>query len=97
MKNAIYIEIDTEKEQPVMIGKPPEITPPSTPEETAIMVKNDIASLLEAACTLIHMADHNGYGKKEEFVKASIDRLNAFLIESDKPKENTTEQSKPQE
>lgn len=89
MKNAIFVEIDTEREQPIMIGKPPEIAPPTTPEETAVMLKNDIACLLEAMCSLIQMADQNSYGKKEDFIKASIDHLNAFLLEVPKPAEDS--------
>lgn len=94
MKNAIYVEIDTEREQPVLIGKPPEIEPPTTQEETSEMIKNDIACLLEAMITLIHMADQNGYGKKEEYVQQSIDHLNRFLAEP-KP-ETPAEPTKPE-
>lgn len=90
MKNAIYIDIDTEREQKVLIGKPPEITPPTTPEEASAMITLDISCVCEALCSLIHMADQSGYSTKEELVAASIKHLNDLL----KPKtdEETEEQ-----
>lgn len=92
MKNALYIDIDTDREQIVLIGKPPEITPPATPEEAAKMITVDISCVCEALCTLIHMADQNGYATKEDLVKASLTHLNNLLAE--KPKDET--ESAPQ-
>ncbi len=80
MKNALYIDIDTEREQIVLIGKPPEITPPQTPEEAAKMITLDVSCVCEALCTLIHMADQNGYATKEDLVKASMKYLNDLLV-----------------
>jgi hypothetical protein len=80
MKNALYIDIDTERDQKILIGKPPEITPPQTPEEAAKMITLDISCVCEALCTLIHMADQNGYATKEDLVKASMKYLNDLLV-----------------
>ncbi len=84
MKNIIFVDIDTEREQQVQIGKPAEIAPPANPEEAKAMINTDITCLCEALCTLIHMADQNAYGKKEELVKTSIGYLNAMLTEEPK-------------
>lgn len=84
MKNSIYIDIDSERDQIVLIGKPPEITQPTTPEEAAKMITLDISCVCEALCTLIHMADQNGYGSKEDLVMASKKYLDDLLVE--KPK-----------
>lgn len=82
MKNAIFIDIDTDREkQPIMLGKPPEITPPSNAEEAKVMIIDDISTVCEALCTLILMSDHSGYGSKEELVKTTIFHLNNLLIE----------------
>jgi len=81
MKNSIYIDIDTEREEPIMIGKPNEIAPPTTPEETKIMIINDISCLCEALSLMIRMSDKNGYGSKEDLVKASVMHLNNLLTE----------------
>jgi hypothetical protein len=85
MKNSIFIDVDTEREQPILIGKPPEITPPATPEEAGVMITTDISCVCEALCTLIHMADQNGYATKENLVNASIKHLNDMLAEEPKP------------
>ncbi len=79
MKNAIYIDIDTERDQPVLIGKPPEIKQPETPDEASKLVITDISCVCEALCTLIHMADQNGYAAKKDLVEASIKHLNELL------------------
>jgi hypothetical protein len=83
MKNSIFIDIDTERKQPVIIGKPPEITPPTTPEEASVMINTDISCLCEALCTLIHMSDQSGYTNKEILVEASIKHLNNMLVEKE--------------
>lgn len=87
MKNSIFIDVDTEREQPVLIGKPPEITQPETAEEAAKMIINDIGCVCEALCTLIHLADVNGYATKQELINASVTLLNGML---EPPKEEET-------
>jgi len=85
MKNAIFIDIDTDREkQPIMLGKPPEITPPANAEEAKVMIIDDIATVCEALCTLILMSDNSGYGSKEELVKTTIFHLNNLLVEPTK-------------
>jgi hypothetical protein len=83
MKNKIFLDIDTERAQPIQIGKPEEFNKPTTPEEAQQMVSIDIACVCEALCTLIHIADQNKYGNKELLVKASIEALNTMLIPLD--------------
>lgn len=90
MKNSIYIDIDTERDQPILIGKPPEIIPPANPEEAKVMIVTDVSCLCEALCVLIHMADQNGYATKEDLVKASIVHLTEMLTE-ESPSEPTKE------
>lgn len=94
MKNSIYLDVDTEREQQIIIGKGPDTTPPETPEAAALMITNDIACLCEALCNLIHVADQSGYSKKEDLVRVSIDQLNTLLVEAPT---NTTEESSSDE
>ena len=70
MKNFIFIDVDTDREKPIIFGKPPDITPPETTEGAKAMILNDIACLAEAISTLILMADQNNYGKLEVYNKA---------------------------
>ena len=88
MKNVILINIDTDREQPLIIGKQEGINPPTTPEEAAVMITQDISCVCEALCTLIHMADQNNYGKKEDLVAASIKYLNDLLTPSKENNQN---------
>jgi len=84
MQNTIYIDINTERERQVLIGKGPDTEQPATPEDAKEMVVIDIATICEGLCELIHVADQNGYGSKEDFVRVSIEKLNALLVDSDK-------------
>ena len=81
MKNSIYIDVDTEREQPILIGKGADTVQPETPEGALEMIKTDISCLCEAMCSLVHVADQNGYGSKEQYVTGLIARLNEFLLE----------------
>ena len=76
MKNTIYIDIDTDRDQPILIGKGPETVPPTTREEAGKMIVEDIACVCDALINLIHVADQNEYATKEvliEKVKAQLD------------------------
>ena len=79
MQNSIFISIDTEREQPILIGKPPEIAPPTTPEEAKDMILTDINCVCEALYTMIHTADQNNYGTKKELVDKCIIHLHSML------------------
>jgi len=60
MINSIFIDVDTDREKPIIFGKPPDMTPPENKEEAKEMILNDIISLAEALKTLITMASQNG-------------------------------------
>ena len=78
MKNTIYIEIDSEKSEPILFGKGPESTPPKNAEEASDMVLVDINCLTEALMYLIHLADQNNYGEKDKLVLEAIDKLTLY-------------------
>lgn len=82
MINSIFIDIDTDRNKPIIFGKPPDITPPSNKEEAREMILNDIICLAQALKTLIIMADENEYADKKELVVASIDTINEALTQN---------------
>ena len=82
MKNIIIIDIDTEREQQLQIGKPSDIQPPNSQEEAKEIITTDISCVYEAFKMMVRIADQSGYGKKEEFVKTAIADLNEFLKEN---------------
>jgi hypothetical protein len=87
MKNTIYIDIDTEREQPILIGKGPETSPPETREEAGKMIVEDIACVCDALINLIHVADQNSYGTKESLIEKVKGQLNEYLS-NPTPKDN---------
>ena len=79
MKNVLIVDIDTDRDRKILIGKKPDTVQPTNIEEVVTMVNLDILSLTEALCELIHVSDLNGYGLKEEYVSHSIEKLNLLL------------------
>lgn len=94
MTNAIYIDVDTERENPITFGKPQDIAAPTSKEEAQTMVLLDIQCVAEALNVLIHMAHQNGYGDRDELVKASVstitDSTSTILTPTDESEEPTT-------
>jgi len=77
MKNVIIIDIDSDRELPIIIGKPEDtVKAPSNADEAREMINNDIVCLREALLTLIYTADASGYGKSSELIEQSIKHLN---------------------
>ena len=79
MKNIIIIDIDTEREQPVLIGKGKETPPPSTVEEATKMLFEDIACTTDALISMVHIVDQNKYGTKEDLIEKIKIQLNSYL------------------
>ena len=88
MKNTIYIDIDTEREKQVLIGKGQETTIPTTPEEAKEMIAVDIACICEGLYELISVAGQNGYGSQQAFALAAIDKLTPLTVVDEKPENN---------
>jgi hypothetical protein len=79
MKNKIYIDIDSERKDQILLGKGNDIPQPTNEEEAKDMVLMDIVCLTEALITLIHVADQNKYGEKKAIVNQAIASLNQYL------------------
>ena len=85
MKTTITIDIDTERENPLIITKPDTIPAPTTPEEAKAMLLTDIGCVCETLCMLIHLTDQSGYATKKDLVDISVNVLNDMLKETPKP------------
>lgn len=79
MKNTIYIDVDTERENPITFSKPSGIEQPTDFDGAKSLILNDITCLCEGLCVLVSLADQNQYGKKEDLIKAISDRLSDML------------------
>jgi len=75
MKNTIQIDIDSDREDTVIIGKPKDFRRPESKEEFAYEIINDMATLCEAICTLIHVADQNGLKPSDKSVQDCINHI----------------------
>lgn len=79
MKSVIFIDIDSDRQQKVIIGKPQDVSLPTDFESAKTMVNTDIVCMCEALCTLIHLADQNKYAKKEVLITEVIKNLTDML------------------
>jgi len=68
MKTLLLIDVDSDRSQKVILGKPNEIKPPTNFEEAQLLVNTDVVCVCEALCALIDLADQNGYSKKDVMV-----------------------------
>ena len=89
MKNIIIIDIDTEREQSVKIGKPESFTPPTNKEEAKNVMDNDILCVVEALCSLIHTSDQSGYTNKSILIQATNKYLGELLEDKNTKKNGT--------
>lgn len=82
MKNVIIIDVDTEREQQLQIGKPSDIQAPTSSDEAKAIIVNDIGCVFETFKTMVLIADQSGYGKKEDYIKTAIKDLNELLVKN---------------
>lgn len=75
MKNILIVDMDTDRTDTIIIGKPGDAERPATPKEQASILLFDISTLCEAVCTLIHVADQNGVEKSHVTLKRCIEHL----------------------
>lgn len=75
MKNIIIIDLDTEREQKLIYGKPEEIKQLENVEEAKQMVKTDMFTLCQAISTLINVAHQNKYLDSKEALAECIINL----------------------
>ena len=75
MKNVIIIDVDTDRDPIVQLGKPSAELLPKNPEEAKETITRDIACMCEALSILIQVADKSGYKTVQESVKDCIVQL----------------------
>lgn len=82
MKNELIIDIDTDRKNTILIKKPESVKPPKNEEEAKQMVLLDMASLCEALCTLIHVADQNGIKPGPDSLRDCIKHLESGFVDA---------------
>lgn len=76
MKNVVIVDIDTEREdQIILIGKPEEFKQPETKEEAFKMLDDDILSLSEALVSLITVGNDSGHKSKDDLYNQCINHI----------------------
>ena len=91
IKNKLFVDLDTEREQPIIFGKDDENLVPKDKEDEKKMILLDISTLCDGLITLIHIAHLNGYVNKNHITQSCIEQLQLFLSDSLTPEENSSE------
>jgi hypothetical protein len=83
MKNIIVVDIDTDRNPVVQIGKPELADMPNNEAEAKEMLNKDMACLTEALVTLIHAAHQSGYKDSAESLRDCIKHLENGFIDNE--------------
>jgi len=75
MKNIVIVDIDTERTDAVIVGKPADIPEPTSLEEAKVMVDLDIKTITEALVTLVAASHINNFSDKDGLIKGINNRL----------------------
>jgi len=82
-KNIVIVDIDYDrKDSPINIGKPEEFNIPESKEEWANSIVDDMATLCEGLCTLIHVAEQQGLKQSPDSLRDCIKHLQDGFADS---------------
>jgi hypothetical protein len=82
MKNILIIDIDTERNPVVQLGKPSASDLPKNKDEAEATILMDMACICEGLSTLIHAADQSGYKPSHESLKDCITHLERSFVDT---------------
>lgn len=81
MKNIVIIDRDTEREIKIIIRKPESESKATTPDESKMVIINDISATTEGLLTLVKIANDSGYMDADKSAKLIISYFEKFLDE----------------
>ena len=79
MKNRLTIDLDTERDNAIVIYKPEGFIEPTEFEDKKKLVMDDISTTFEALCLMIKVADKSNFATKKDLVDSSIKYLQGLL------------------
>lgn len=94
MKNIIIVDVDTEREDPITLGKPTSDDLPKNKEEAKDTIIKDMICLTEALVLLISVANTSGYKSTEDSlndIKEHLNRVNTEVTMGDIPMDGDSE------
>jgi len=69
------VDVDTDRKETVQIGKPDVMQRPRNREEASRMIIDDMATLCEGICTLMHLGERTGARSSAESLWVCIRHL----------------------
>lgn len=81
MKNIIIVDIDTDRDPVVQIGKTDASELPKNKEEARESILKDMACLCEAVSTLIHAAHQSGMKDSADSLRDCINHLERGFVD----------------
>lgn len=86
MKNTVIINVDYDRQNPVIIEKPVGIMKPKDEDEAKQMIKKDIITATHGLFTLIEMANDSGYMDSDKAAELLISQLNRKFLTTEETK-----------
>lgn len=86
MKNTVIINLDYDRQVPVIIEKPVGIMKPKDESEAKEMIKKDIITASHGLFTLIEMANDSGYMDSDKAAELLITQLRKKFINKEESK-----------
>jgi hypothetical protein len=93
MKNIVYVDIDTDREdQPVRIGKPSDFQLPETTEKDQEVTQLDLKSLIEGALLMGVYMENRGYQSFDDTLDEIVEQMKVGYEDyKENTKQNTEE------
>lgn len=82
-KNQVIVDLDTERENPILIGKSENYEMPYEIEDYKTAILLDISTLCEGICTLMHLAESLGIQKSPVTLRECIKHLEHGFADPD--------------
>ena len=99
-KNVLYVDVDSEREETVQIGKPKHFIAPLNKNAMEQVLMTDLTTLCEGIVTVAHLIDKEEFHSKDNVIKFVIQHLAKSISETkcvDVKKEEATEETETTE
>ena len=74
-KNVIYVDVDSERDETVKLGKPKHFIAPTNEDAMKHVLMTDLTTLCEGIVTVAHLIEKEGFHTKEQVLNFVIKHL----------------------
>lgn len=93
-KNIIIVDVDSERDENVKLGKPEHFVAPATKVAMQQVLMTDLTTLCEGIVTVAHLIEKEGFHNKDKVLDFVVNHLQSTVTTTecvDVPKEESSE------